>query len=669
MAFVPRLTAPAVGNKYWTTVGGGGYNLCIPRRGSWCLPNCFSGDTKIITRSGIYRLDSLAGESVEVLSLDGVYRKAECQQFGEQELWLVTLRNGDSYKCTANHRWVVSIKPDVVFRTTEELKPGDLIPYNFEGIGSPVYTTVSDILPLRVTEPVYCAMESETHTMTLEGNILTGNCVGYSYGRFMEVMGATKCKLSHRNAGLWWGNTADGYERGKTPRLGAVICWAKGKEPGHVANVEQINKDGSIVTSESGYSAKRDFWTQQRKAGGNWGQNSLYQFQGFIYNPNIEGGILESGNAQSVFVNTAKENVGKKFDFSVAFVKSCAKAAGILGTLLPDIAAPSDLGKKYTTESGTMYSGPADGFVHTPKAGDIALIRLNQRRFYDDFTACDYLGIVYEVKGNSISMLELDIVNRVSLVSYTVNSKMICAYYTPNWTAVQSSSDNSQILYNMAEPLYTSKNTKEDAIVREVAYMSGNKPTLMRSGIRLSTVNYTTMLSALVDNSAVSEVEATTGSTQDFLLDGMKNQNARIILQFLLDKGLSAAQSIGFLANMQMESGFLPSAVNKSSGASGICQWFQSRCDAMKKFVGSDWKNNLTGQCNYLWYELNTSEKKALEAVRDEIRENTVEAAERATLVVLYKFERPGRGEAAEEWRKGYARDLWSQLIPQLKTV
>ena len=89
----------------------------------------------------------------------------------------------------------------------------------------------------------------------------------------------------------------------------------------------------------------------------------------------------------------------------------------------------------------------------------------------------------------------------------------------------------------------------------------------------------------------------------------------------------------------------------------------------MIQFVGSDWKNNLTGQCEYLWYELNNSEKKTLEALRNEIRENTMSAAEQATLVVLYNFERPGKGEAAEERRKGYARELWSQLIPQLKTV
>jgi hypothetical protein len=87
----------------------------------------------------------------------------------------------------------------------------------------------------------------------------------------------------------------------------------------------------------------------------------------------------------------------------------------------------------------------------------------------------------------------------------------------------------------------------------------------------------------------------------------------------------------------------------------------------MKSFVGTNWKDNLTGQCEYLWKELNSTEKNTLVQVRNKITTNTREAAEQATIVVLYAFERPGRGEAAEERRKGYARDLWDQLVPVLK--
>ena len=123
----------------------------------------------------------------------------------------------------------------------------------------------------------------------ISGNWVLQNCVGYAYGRFMEWAGKTSCKLSTSDAERWYLNTADGYKRGQTPKAGAVICWRKGKIGrsdgyGHVAFVERVNADGSILISQSGYTAKK-FWTQTLKkpyklAG--------YTFQGFIYNPYTE---------------------------------------------------------------------------------------------------------------------------------------------------------------------------------------------------------------------------------------------------------------------------------------------------------------------------------------------------------------------------------------------
>ena len=55
-----------------------------------------------------------------------------------------------------------------------------------------------------------------------KGSVLP-NCVGYAWGRFYEILGS-KPKLSRRNAELWYGYTADGYKRGKKPKLGAVVC-------------------------------------------------------------------------------------------------------------------------------------------------------------------------------------------------------------------------------------------------------------------------------------------------------------------------------------------------------------------------------------------------------------------------------------------------------------
>lgn len=74
----------------------------------------------------------------------------------------------------------------------------------------------------------------------IEGNSVLPNCVGYAWGRFMELIGSTP-KLSRGNAEKWWGY-ADGYARGQEPKLGAVVCWNQGTMSsadgcGHVAIV------------------------------------------------------------------------------------------------------------------------------------------------------------------------------------------------------------------------------------------------------------------------------------------------------------------------------------------------------------------------------------------------------------------------------------------------
>lgn len=499
------------------------------------------------------------------------------------------------------------------------------------------------------------------------GHWVLPNCPGYAYGRFMEIGGVTKCKLSTHNACLWFGNTSDGYARGKSPKLGAVICWSKGSEPGHVAIVEKINKDGTIVTSESGYSAKKDFWTQTRRNNGNWGQSSAYQFQGFIYNPWVDGG---SGDQQTIFIDTAIAMTGHRVDTSMELILKSAEKAKILGTIIPRAATPSDIGLTFTSSMGSIELGPANGYAHTPAVGDIILIRVNQNRKYTDLSSCDYAGIVHSVKGSRVGVVRINAANTVIQNEYDASSNLIAGYYHPRWQTIETTDAEYEAVFAVAQQLYTQQNTNEDAIMREVAYWKDGQRSLNLSGIRLSVTNYTTLLSSVVSSGSASAAPTNlSASAQTFLTDNMKNQNARVILQFLVGKGMMESQAIGFLANIQMESGFLPGAVNKSSGAAGICQWFQTRKTAMVKFVGPDWKNNLTGQCEYLWYELNTSEKSTLTKLRNQITTNTIQAAQDATILVLYSFERPGRNEEAEERRKGYARDLWNQLTPQLKTV
>lgn len=110
---------------------------------------------------------------------------------------------------------------------------------------------------------------------------LAGNCTWYAFGRFSEVLGE-KAALCLHDAQDWYAYK-DGYQRGQTPKEGAVLCYAGGRYSGlgHVAVVEEVYSDGSVLVSESGYNA----FVFRTNRIANYKNYDGYTFQGFIYNP------------------------------------------------------------------------------------------------------------------------------------------------------------------------------------------------------------------------------------------------------------------------------------------------------------------------------------------------------------------------------------------------
>lgn len=161
----------------------------------------------------------------------------------------------------------------------------------------------------------------------LPGCNVLANCVGYAAGRFNEILGLGCWKyLTYPPDAENFIDIAkqQGLQTGTEPQLGAIIVWAKGKTwtasdgAGHVAVVEQINSDGSIITSESGYGCANPFWTTHReKGGGNWGAGSEYRFIGFVYQPedvkpDVPGGLIQKGDsgAEVVWLQTQLTRLG-----------------------------------------------------------------------------------------------------------------------------------------------------------------------------------------------------------------------------------------------------------------------------------------------------------------------------------------------------------------------
>ena len=131
------------------------------------------------------------------------------------------------------------------------------------------------------------------------------NCTAYAFGRFWSLANPTsatdnkpRLKTSYSaNACFWWGYTEDGYERGQTAKLGAVICfYTDGDfEPGHVGIVEEIHDDGSITTSNSAWGGsifylERLYPPYTSYYHDEYGNLKILKCQGFIYNPFADGG-------------------------------------------------------------------------------------------------------------------------------------------------------------------------------------------------------------------------------------------------------------------------------------------------------------------------------------------------------------------------------------------
>lgn len=142
---------------------------------------------------------------------------------------------------------------------------------------------------------------------TISGANVLCNCVGGANGRFNEIINDPDLKGIYKTFKYQLVCNAEnfiesakkqGLKVSSTPTLGGIMVWQKGSTlsggdgAGHVAVVEEIYQDGSILTSESGWGSRKWAWKNIRRnnSNGRWGQTSAYKFRGCIINPSISGG-------------------------------------------------------------------------------------------------------------------------------------------------------------------------------------------------------------------------------------------------------------------------------------------------------------------------------------------------------------------------------------------
>lgn len=360
------------------------------------------------------------------------------------------------------------------------------------------------------------------------------NCVGYAYGRSLEIMrqcgmNVTSCSMPTCNAGDWLtANTA--YKSGKTPKVGAVAVFA----PNHVAVVEKI-ENGVCTLSESGWGGpKFHYGNTISKAKGyndhNWGG---YTLKGFIYNPATI--TSTDDEVRGAFIQEAKKHVGEggqwtwstygvsNIEWCAAFVSAVAKTVGIVNKCIVNTALASSHSRLGVSQSkGTFYKGPAQGIKHKPEVGDLVFFRWKPAGWSDMYD-CSHVEIVTQVNDNNTfkciggnTGTNNKLTSKVAEHTYNwSNSSQVSGYFNPDWSLARDVDTTSYTEVVVPSELYNTENTRQDMTIREVAYLNETtcEPSINSSKITLSVINYTTLLADMFRELVPEQTITVTGGT------------------------------------------------------------------------------------------------------------------------------------------------------------
>ena len=123
------------------------------------------------------------------------------------------------------------------------------------------------------------------------------------------------------------------------------------------------------------------------------------------------------------------------------------------------------------------------------------------------------------------------------------------------------------------------------------------------------------------------------------------------IVNFFMNKGLTKNQAKGIYGNIMQESGGKHNIISRDGHNSyGLAQWTGTRKARLFSKYGTN--PTVNQQLEYLWDELNSTEKSALNALR-----NTT-TVEDATKVFMQKFERPANWAANLKNRLKHANSV-----------
>lgn len=371
----------------------------------------------------------------------------------------------------------------------------------------------------------------------------------------------------------------------------------------------------------------------------------------------------------SDFLRIAEDHVGEDYKWTIkhtglsagdpwcaGFVVAVAKAAGVTKVIPSSGLSVSAVSSNVLKAGGKKISKSSK-----PKKGDLAVFK----------SGMSHISIVVSAKGKSFTTIggnEVtynNLTSKVAKQKKSTSAKGLSYFVRPKWSKVGGAIDNrgddgGSSGGGSYTKLYNELNEPKDAEVREVGYIDGKyEPSIKSSTMKLSVINYTAMLEAFVELVSLEDDGSPTGEISTKKLKG----NCKKVVDFLIDKGLTGAAACGIAGNIAFESGFKPEThVIDSNGkySSGICQWNAGRGDAMMKYVGKNWRNDLTGQCKYLWHDLKDNYSGTLKKLK-KVKESE-SGAKQAADIFVREFERPKYVDSQSVKRQSKAAEYWRKL-------
>ena len=164
----------------------------------------------------------------------------------------------------------------------------------------------------------------------------------------------------------------------------------------------------------------------------------------------------------------------------------------------------------------------------------------------------------------------------------------------------------------------------------------------------------------IVNNSPEAEIatqstpskQQTTNTAVNTNITGQQKQ----AMKFFTSKGLSYHQAAGIVGNLMQESNLNTSIKGDGGKSFGIAQWNGDRRKGLQNFAkerGTD-ISDLNTQLEYVWKELNSTHKSALDGILQS------KNSDEATIAFMRKFEKPNEKYANLTARLRYAKSCLS---------